>query len=65
MQNERLTEARVATFNFSADHGDRFYLQPAHGETEKDGGRARNDETATKRERASGLRVMEGFNQSF
>lgn len=27
MQIKRQTEARMATFNFSVDHGDRFYLQ--------------------------------------
>lgn len=38
MQSKRQTGARVGTFNFSADHGDRFYLQGARGETETDRG---------------------------
>ena len=36
MPTKKQTEARVGAFNFSADHGDRFYLQSTHGETEKD-----------------------------
>lgn len=56
MQSKRQTEARVGTFNFSADHGDRFYLRPAQGETEKDGGgEERGDrESKGKREQSQG-----------
>lgn len=41
----------MATFNFSADHGDRFYLQPAHGATEKDEGGEERGDRETERER--------------
>lgn len=54
MQSKRQTETRVGTFNFSADHGDRFYLQPAHGETEKNvewSGVGAGGDKETKRER--------------
>lgn len=51
MQSKRQTEARVGTFNFSADHGDRFYLQPAHVETEKDGGGEDRGARETNRQR--------------
>lgn len=51
-KQERQTEARVGTFNFSADHGDRFCLQRAHEETEKDGGGRREvSERPRERER--------------
>lgn len=63
MPGKRQTEATAATFNFSADYGDRFYLQSAHGETEKDG--AAEERGDTERERGDGLGVMLSFNRSF
>lgn len=48
------TEARVATFNFSVVHGDRLYLQPTHGETEKDGGGDEKGERDQEREKSWG-----------
>lgn len=50
MPSKKQTEARVGTFNFSADHGDKFYLQRAHEETEKDGAAEEKRDTETKRE---------------
>ena len=54
MQHKRQTAARAGTFNFSADHGDRFYLQSAQGETEKDGaGEGRGDKRDREKEEQS------------
>lgn len=50
MPSKKQTDARVGTFNFSADHGDKFYLQRAHEETEKDGAAEEKRDTETKRE---------------
>lgn len=54
MQSKRQTEARVATFNFSADHVDRLYLRPTHGETEKDGGGDEKGDRDQEREKSRG-----------
>lgn len=37
MPNKKQIQAKMGTFNSSDDHEDRFYLQPAHEEAEKDG----------------------------
>ena len=46
--SKRQTETRVGTFNFAADDGDRFYLQPAQGENEKDGEAEEREYSGTK-----------------
>lgn len=61
MPSKKQTEARVGTFNFSADHGDKFYLQRAHEETEKDGAAEEKRDTETKNR----FRMIEGFIWSF